>query len=209
MDGLSTLQRHVLFFDRDKDGFISLRDTFRGMRAIGCGVLLSALSALVLNYAFSWATRPWWVPTLSVDIRHIAKGVYGSDTGSFRRTSGNLNEERFNAMFDAYDEDGDGFWSFDDLLRCVRREAAFLDFFGLFLSLFKMSLTFWVAADHRGLSKASLRGAMDGTLFYTLERLHQDAQSMAKGAAAHDARRTQRGAAVDVSGQVPPSQRSL
>jgi hypothetical protein len=55
---LTPLQRHVAFFDRDKDGVIYASETYEGFRAIGAGVPLSAFSALFINGLLGPKTIP-------------------------------------------------------------------------------------------------------------------------------------------------------
>ena len=55
---LSALQKHVAFFDQNKDGTVYPWETYRGFRAIGCGIFLSAGSAFLINLALSRKTRP-------------------------------------------------------------------------------------------------------------------------------------------------------
>ncbi|KAG7589678.1 Caleosin-related [Arabidopsis suecica] len=52
------LQRHVAFFDRNKDGIVYPSETFQGFRAIGCGYLLSAVASVFINIGLSSKTRP-------------------------------------------------------------------------------------------------------------------------------------------------------
>ncbi|RZC61477.1 hypothetical protein C5167_023243 [Papaver somniferum] len=54
----NVLQKHVAFFDRNKDGVIYPWETFQGFRAIGCGIGLSTVAALFINMGLSGKTRP-------------------------------------------------------------------------------------------------------------------------------------------------------
>ncbi|XP_026437473.1 probable peroxygenase 4 isoform X2 [Papaver somniferum] len=54
----SALQKHVAFFDRNKDGVIYPWETFQGCRAIGLGIGLSTLAAVLINMGLSRKTRP-------------------------------------------------------------------------------------------------------------------------------------------------------
>ena len=40
-DEMTPLQRHCAFFDLDRDGILSLGDTWRGFRLLGYGLILS------------------------------------------------------------------------------------------------------------------------------------------------------------------------
>ncbi|KAG2610403.1 hypothetical protein PVAP13_4KG189900 [Panicum virgatum] len=84
---LTPLQRHVAFFDRDKDGVIYPSETYEGFRAIGAGVPLSAFSALFINGLLGPKTVPEneKAPALKLPIyvKNIQKGKHGSDSGVY------------------------------------------------------------------------------------------------------------------------------
>lgn len=54
----TVLQAHAAFFDFDKDGILSLSDTFKGMRATGFNIFLAALGAAIIHASFSLPTTP-------------------------------------------------------------------------------------------------------------------------------------------------------
>lgn len=49
----TVLQRHVGFFDRNKNGVIYSCETFQGLRAIGLGMIISLGGAVLINMFFS------------------------------------------------------------------------------------------------------------------------------------------------------------
>uniref|UniRef100_A0A0D9VKP6 EF-hand domain-containing protein n=1 Tax=Leersia perrieri TaxID=77586 RepID=A0A0D9VKP6_9ORYZ len=57
--GMTALQKHAAFFDRDNDGIVSFSETYDGLRALGLGAGLSSLSAAFINGALSGKTRPF------------------------------------------------------------------------------------------------------------------------------------------------------
>jgi peroxygenase len=56
--GVTALQKHAAFFDKDGDGIVSLSETYDGLRALGLGSGLSSLSAAFINGVLSPKTRP-------------------------------------------------------------------------------------------------------------------------------------------------------
>ncbi|MED6112388.1 hypothetical protein PIB30_061216, partial [Stylosanthes scabra] len=54
----NVLQKHAAFFDTNHDGVIYPWETYKGLREIGVGMLLSAGTALFINVALSQSTRP-------------------------------------------------------------------------------------------------------------------------------------------------------
>ncbi|GAB2268887.1 hypothetical protein Dimus_003830 [Dionaea muscipula] len=56
--GDNVLAKHVEFFDKNKDGIVYPWETFKGFRAIGCGIALSSTAAVIINAGLSSKTRP-------------------------------------------------------------------------------------------------------------------------------------------------------
>ncbi|PKA62736.1 putative peroxygenase 7 [Apostasia shenzhenica] len=54
---MTALQKHVAFFDRNKDGVIYPWETFQGFRAIGAGIGLSVAGAAFINGFLGPKTR--------------------------------------------------------------------------------------------------------------------------------------------------------
>ena len=82
----TALQKHALFFDKDKDGLYEFRfffffcngsvlkqqnemisispmDTFKGLNSIGFNYFLSVIGVLFLNLSMAWATSSTWLPS--------------------------------------------------------------------------------------------------------------------------------------------------
>jgi len=99
---LTPLQRHVAFFDRDKDGVIYPSETYEGFRAIGAGVPLSAFSALFINGLLGPKTVPEneKAPAfkLPIYVKNIQKGKHGSDSGVYD-ANGRFVPEKFEEIF--------------------------------------------------------------------------------------------------------------
>jgi hypothetical protein len=95
---LTVLERHVSYFDPDGDGEISMGQTFRGLRQVGVGVVLSGLLTLLINAFLGYLTHG--KPRLSVSVRDIARGKHPYDSGTFDER-GQLDESNFEALFSA------------------------------------------------------------------------------------------------------------
>nr|CAD1826742.1 unnamed protein product [Ananas comosus var. bracteatus] len=76
---MTPLQKHVAFFDRNKDGLVYPWETYQGFRAIGCGVALSSASALLINGFLGPKTRLGTCPSplLPIYVKNIQKGKHG------------------------------------------------------------------------------------------------------------------------------------
>ena len=95
---LTVLERHVSYFDPDGDGEITMAQTFRGLRNVGVGVVISCLLTLLINLFLGYLTHG--KPSLSVSVRDIARGKHPYDTGSFDER-GELSAANFEALFSA------------------------------------------------------------------------------------------------------------
>ncbi|KAF3540863.1 hypothetical protein F2Q69_00020456 [Brassica cretica] len=87
------LQRHVAFFDRNKDGIVYPSETFQGFRAIGCGYLLSAFASLFINMGLSSKTRPGKGFSISfpIEVKNIHLAKHGSDSGVYDKNGSCFN----------------------------------------------------------------------------------------------------------------------
>ncbi|MHB8797776.1 MAG: caleosin family protein [Thermoanaerobaculia bacterium] len=161
------LQKHVDFFDTDRDGKITLLETYQGLRRLGLGALRSALFGGVINAALGSPTSG--APSLTVDTNHIEAGKHGSDTGVFDE-SGFFVKERFDRMLARYDGDGDGALDSEELARLF--EGNRTDFVGHLGSMAEFRLLLTLAGEDRNgrkvLTRRRLEEFYDGSLFHQL-----------------------------------------
>ncbi|KAJ7689292.1 Caleosin [Mycena rosella] len=145
------LQSHVAFFDLDNDGIIWPLDTYNGFRAIGFGLIYSFMSVLVIHAAFSWFTFGTLIPDpfFRIRVSHIHRGMHGSDSGSYTQT-GDLDEHRFNYMFDLYSSPPNTHLSFEEGVRMVRGNRNLWDFFGWFAAIFEWGATYLLLGGEDG-----------------------------------------------------------
>ncbi len=164
-DDMTALQRHVAFFDYDGDGYVTLGEDYRGLRALGLDPVSSAAFATIINGALGTSTIGY--PSLTISIYGIAGAVHGSDTGIYD-SQGRFNEEQFDRLFADWDKNGDGGLNALELARRTVVEADLWDVFGVVASTGEFGLLFAVAAEDGKLSRDRMRAFYDGTLFYTL-----------------------------------------
>ncbi|KQK22972.1 probable peroxygenase 5 [Brachypodium distachyon] len=97
---MTALQKHVSFFDRNKDGIITPSETFEGSVAIGFSVAYAREFASLVHGANGPITSPADAPLphLSIYIENMYKGMHGSDTGAFD-AKGRFVPQKFEEIF--------------------------------------------------------------------------------------------------------------
>jgi peroxygenase len=163
----TTLQKHVDFFDSDRDGKITYLETYQGLRRRGRGAARSLVFGGVINAALGSSTSG--APSLTVDADNIDAGRHPSDTGVYD-ARGRFVKRKFDRLFARYDEDRDGALDREELARLF--EGNRTDLLGHLGSMAEFGLLLSLAGeDRRGrkvLTRERLRRFYDGSLFYQL-----------------------------------------
>ncbi|OEL27268.1 Peroxygenase [Dichanthelium oligosanthes] len=194
--GLSVLQQHAAFFDRNGDGIIYPWETFQGgmirqayqvdsavvrvmfvprcfpgLQAIGCGLPVSFMGSILINLVLSYPTQPGWLPSpfLSIHIKNIHKGKHGSDSESYD-TEGRFDPSKFDAIFSKYGRTHPDALTLHELTSMLQGNRNMYDFIGWIAAAGEWLLLYSVAKDKDGLlHRETIRGAFDGSLFERLE----------------------------------------
>uniref|UniRef100_K4AE37 Caleosin n=1 Tax=Setaria italica TaxID=4555 RepID=K4AE37_SETIT len=129
--GLSVLQQHAAFFDRNGDGIIYPWETFQGLRAIGCGLPVSVVGSILINLVLSYPTQPGWLPSplFSIHIKNIHKGKHGSDSEAYD-TEGRFDPSKFDAIFSKYGRTHPNALTKDELNSMLEGNRNMYDFLG-------------------------------------------------------------------------------
>lgn len=164
-DEMTPLQKHVSFFDYNGDGYVTVLEDYRGLRALGIDPFSAAAFASAINTALGTSTSGY--PTLTISIYGIANGVHGSDTGIYD-SEGRFVPEAFEHLFDDWDRNDSG--GLDPLELAARTvdDADLGDLFGVTASTAELGLLYAVAAENGELTRDRMRAFYDGTLFYNL-----------------------------------------
>ncbi len=164
-DEMTPLQKHVSFFDYNGDGYVTVLEDYKGLRALGIDPFSSAAFASAINAALGTPTSGY--PSLTISIFGIAKGVHGSDTGIYD-SEGRFVPEAFERLFDDWDRNHSG--GLDPLELAARTidDADLFDLFGVTASTAEFGLLYAVAAEDGELTRDRMRAFYDGTLFYDL-----------------------------------------
>ncbi|TVU47891.1 hypothetical protein EJB05_07507 [Eragrostis curvula] len=174
--GLSVLQQHAAFFDRNGDGIIYPWETFQGLRAIGCGYPVSIVGSFLINLVLSYPTQPGWLPSplLSIHVKNIHKGKHGSDSEAYD-TEGRFDPSKFDAIFSKYGLTHPNALTREELISMLKGNRNMYDFIGWVAAAGEWLLLYSVAKDKDGLlQRETVRGAFDGSLF---ERLQDNKKS--------------------------------
>lgn len=182
-EGLTPLQRHCAFFDRNNDGILTPWDTFASFRDLGYGLLLSFLGTALVHFFFSYPTLDSWIPDpfFSIHLKNIHRCIHGSDSGSYNNFGtaimimlilillGELTMAPTEAIMTRYDSTQKGGVSFTEGWQMIKNFRDINDPFGWFAAIFEWGFLWALIADERGVvSFEAIRGQYDGTLFYTL-----------------------------------------
>ncbi|KAE9605303.1 putative plant seed peroxygenase [Lupinus albus] len=168
----SFLQKHAAFFDRNHDGIIYPKETFEGLRAIGLGVLLSTVGANFINLGLSQITRPGKAPSplLPIEIQNIQLGKHGSDSGTYN-TEGGFVSSKFEEIFSKHAKKNPNALTYDELLEFVKSNRVPKDYKGWLASYVEWKILHVAAKEKDGtLTKETIRGVYDGSLFQQLEK---------------------------------------
>nr|DAD35755.1 TPA_asm: hypothetical protein HUJ06_006395 [Nelumbo nucifera] len=172
VDGyLSPLQKHVAFFDRNKDGLVYPSETFKGFRAIGCGIPLSTIAAIFINGGLSSKTRPGKLPSLlfPIEIKNIKRAKHGSDTGVYD-TEGRFVPEKFEEIFHKHAHTNPNALTSKEVSEMLKDNRVPKNFGGWIGAWTEWKILYYLCKDKDGfLPKDTIRGVYDGTLFEQME----------------------------------------
>ncbi|XP_028795095.1 probable peroxygenase 5 [Neltuma alba] len=170
----SVLQKHVSFFDRNKDGVIYPSETFQGFRAIGSGVFVSIASAAFIHFSLSFKTRPGKFPSplLPIEVENIKLGKHGSDSGVYDQ-EGRFVASKFEEIFSKHAHTYPDALTANELKEMLKENRAPRDYQGWVASEAEWKILYKFGKDRDGLlEKDTVRAVYDGTLFHLLEKQH-------------------------------------
>ncbi|XP_077230456.1 putative peroxygenase 4 [Tasmannia lanceolata] len=170
---LSTLQKHVAFFDRNGDGIVYPWETFQGFRAIGCGLALSIFSAFFINVALSRRTLPpnkKFSLLFPIYIEHIHKAKHGSDSGVYD-AQGRFVPSKFEEIFRKHAVTNSNALTSNQLMEMLKSNRVPKDYRGWFASWTEWKILYVLCKDKDGLlHKETVRAVYDGSLFDKMEK---------------------------------------
>ncbi|KAI9169514.1 hypothetical protein LWI28_013420 [Acer negundo] len=175
------LQKHVAFFDRNKDGLVYPWETFQGFRAIGAGMLLSTVASLFINMGLSSKTRPGKWPSLlfPIEVKNIPKAKHTSDSGVYD-SEGRFVPSKFEEIFKKHAHTHSDALTSDELSGMLKANREPKDYGGWIAALSEWKILYYLCKDKNGLlRKETVRAVYDGSLFEHMEKERQSAKKKA------------------------------
>ncbi|XP_068664046.1 probable peroxygenase 5 [Aristolochia californica] len=168
---LTTLQKHVTFFDSNGDGIIYPSETYDGFRSIGVNAALSAASAALIHGALSSKTNPGKTdPRLPIYIKNIKLAKHGSDTGAYD-TEGRFVPEKFEEIFTKHAHSIPTALTSNELSEMLKANRQPKDFAGWAAAAAEWKVLYDLCKDKDGLlQKETIRAVYDGSLFEQLKQ---------------------------------------
>ncbi len=164
----TALQKHVMFFDANNDGVITLDETKKGLKRLGLGSGFATGGALFINLGLRQAANG-----LSIEIAKIHKAKHGSDTGAFDG-EGKFVLTRFGQIM-TFDANKSGSLTWAELKVMLAKNKT--DTTGNVASKAEFGLLIKLGADTteaegkekaQAISEKRLAALYDGTLFHTI-----------------------------------------
>jgi len=114
---MTKLQEHIGYFDADHNGHLTLGETAKGFEKLGLSPAASYKNATLIHLAMSAPTVGWTTALTGgfpIEVKNIAGAKHASDTGVYD-AQGNVDPQRFEAMFKGADKNGDGMLTISEL----------------------------------------------------------------------------------------------
>lgn len=184
----TALEKHVAFFDRNKDGLLTPSESWEGFRSLGYGLFMSLLGTFLVHFFLSYPTLDsWWPdPFFTIHLKNIHRCKHGSDSAVYDE-KGEMREDRLQWLFANFArptpsmvpaEKGPGtmlskshqtigFW---EGVQMIYYNRDLWDWSGWLAAIIEWSFMYVLAAEKGRVSVEAIRGQYDGTLFYELEQ---------------------------------------
>lgn len=168
----TALQKHVAFFDRNKDGIIYPYETYIGFRAIGFGRVISAIAAVFINISLSYKTldSPIPSPLLPIYIKNIGRSRHANDSRVYSEGD-NFTPHRLDELFREFAKESPDRLSLNEMN--AMRESFHKNSnkkSGRLASKVEWQFAYKALKDEYGyISKDYIAKLFDGSIFYYLE----------------------------------------
>lgn len=182
----TALEKHVAFFDRNKDGILTPAESWEGFRAVGYGWFMSALGTFLVHFFLSYPTSDsWWPdPFFTIHLKNIHRCKHGSDTAVYDER-GELRADRMQWILSTFSRPmiaspsmmsstqastktaAIGFW---EGVHMIYYNRDLWDWSGWIAAIIEWSFMYVLSAENGQVPVDAIRGQYDGSLFYELEQ---------------------------------------
>ncbi|GAB7346761.1 hypothetical protein MBLNU459_g1865t1 [Dothideomycetes sp. NU459] len=185
----TVVQQHVVYWDQDNDGIISVGDTYRGLRDWGWSIPLCLFATFLINVNLSYPSSPSWIPDpfFRIYIANMHKNKHGSDSMSYDN-EGRFRPQNFEDIFTKYDLGNKGGLDITDLARFHKGQRLAMDLWGWSASFFEWTAVYLLLWPEDGIMrKDDIRRVFDGSIFqhkadeYAEKQRKQNAERKLKG----------------------------
>uniref|UniRef100_A0A0E0PVX5 EF-hand domain-containing protein n=1 Tax=Oryza rufipogon TaxID=4529 RepID=A0A0E0PVX5_ORYRU len=190
---MTALQKHVSFFDRNKDGIITPSETIEGVVAIGCDFAFARDLAASVHAGLGPKTSPGKIhpvlfphsnaqkdaplPHLSIYINNIYRGMHRSDTGALD-AKGRFVPAKFEEIFSKHAKNRPDALTSLEVKEMILANRDPDDPQSWAAPIQEWGLIYGLASDKNGyFHKDSVRGIYDGSVFVKLEEERASSQS--------------------------------
>lgn len=167
---MTPLQKHIEYFDRNKDGILTPIETWVAFRALGYNIIMTLLAIFLIHGTMSYASLDSWIPDIffRIYIKNIRRCKHGSDTGMYDH-KGLFIEKNFEKIVKEFSSTNEYFtykeiWNMTEQLRVAN------DFYGWIAAKFEWTFFYVLCQQNGKVHKNYLLGLIDGSLFYEIEK---------------------------------------
>ncbi|KAL1194126.1 putative peroxygenase 7 [Cardamine amara subsp. amara] len=178
----TALEKHVAFFDRNGDGVVYPWETYQGFRALGTGRIVSAFVGIFINLGLSRKTRPGkeFSPLFPIEVKNSRFGIHGSDTDVYDK-DGRFVESKFEEIFKKHAHTHKDALTSKEIQNLLKTNREPNDYRGWLSAFLEWKILHDLGKDKNGLlTKDTVRGVYDGSLFKQLEEQRSSSSSSSR-----------------------------
>jgi len=169
---MTPLEKHIEFFDRDKDGTITIIETWQSFRALGYNIIMTLIAIFLIHGTMSYGTCDSWIPDIffRIFIKNIKRCKHGSDTDMYNY-KGLFVENKLETIFKDF-ANGKDYLTFREMWNMTQSLRNAFDFYGWISSKFEWTFLYVLCQQDGKLYRKDVLGLIDGSLFYEMEKRH-------------------------------------
>ncbi|KAI5071010.1 hypothetical protein GOP47_0013261 [Adiantum capillus-veneris] len=171
----SSLQQHVAFFDRNKDGKIYPSETYNGFRALGFTRPISIFASIFIHLGLSYKTLDSPIPSLlfPIYIKNINRGRHPNDSGIYDNED-KFTHHKLDELFKEFAKTFPDRISLDEMNEMRKSFYKGQTISGRLASKVEWQFAHNLLKDDNGyVSKEHIKRIFDGSIFYYIEEEHK------------------------------------